>query len=159
VLCVDEKSQIQALDRTQPMLPLAPGIPERRTHDYMRHGTTTLFAALDIATGEVIGEVRPRSKPDSLVILASMFTSRPPRRSGLIRSNDGSPRSLKNTFDAVPIARHVNSKTRSVNTWRSTTPIPSRFPRASRLMKFWPVSNGFVSGPGAKHHEHQHRRN
>ncbi|BCQ29128.1 hypothetical protein NK8_73180 (plasmid) [Caballeronia sp. NK8] len=59
VLCVDEKSQIQALDRTQPMLPLAPGIAERRTHDYMRHGTTTLFAALDIATGEVIGEVHP----------------------------------------------------------------------------------------------------
>jgi transposase len=55
VLCVDEKSQIQALDRTQPMLPLAPGIPERRTHDYMRHGTTTLFAALDIATGKIIG--------------------------------------------------------------------------------------------------------
>ena len=50
VLCVDEKSQIQALDRTQPLLPLAPGIPERRTHDYARHGTTTLFAALDIAT-------------------------------------------------------------------------------------------------------------
>ncbi len=47
VLCVDEKSQIQALDRTQPLLPLAPGIPERRTHDYERHGTTTLFAALD----------------------------------------------------------------------------------------------------------------
>jgi hypothetical protein len=44
VLCVDEKSQIQALDRTQPLLPLAPGIPERRTHDYERHGTTTLFA-------------------------------------------------------------------------------------------------------------------
>jgi len=57
VLCVDEKSQIQALDRTQPILPLAPGIPERRTHDYMRHGTTTLFAALDIASGEVIGEL------------------------------------------------------------------------------------------------------
>ena len=48
VLCVDEKSQIQALDRTQPMLPLAPGMPERRTHDYVRHGTTTLFAALDV---------------------------------------------------------------------------------------------------------------
>ncbi|EDT41558.1 putative transposase [Burkholderia ambifaria MEX-5] len=60
VLCVDEKSQIQALDRTQPILPLAPGIPERRTHDYMRHGTTTLFAALDIATGEVIGELHRR---------------------------------------------------------------------------------------------------
>ena len=57
VLCVDEKTQIQALDRTQPMLPLAPGIPERRTHDYQRHGTTSLFAALDIATGEVIGRI------------------------------------------------------------------------------------------------------
>ncbi len=62
VLCVDEKSQIQALDRTQPILPLAPGIPERRTHDYTRHGTTTLFAALDIATGEVIGEMHRRHR-------------------------------------------------------------------------------------------------
>ena len=62
VLCVDEKSQIQALDRTQPILPLGPGVPERRTHDYMRHGTTTLFAALDIATGEVIGEVHRRHR-------------------------------------------------------------------------------------------------
>lgn len=62
VLCVDEKSQIQALDRTQPILPLAPGIPERRTHDYMRHGTTTLFAALNIATGEVIGELHRRHR-------------------------------------------------------------------------------------------------
>jgi transposase len=62
VLCVDEKSQIQALDRTQPILPLAPGVPERRTHDYMRHGTTTLFAALDIATGEVIGEMHRRHR-------------------------------------------------------------------------------------------------
>ena len=60
VLCVDEKSQIQALDRTQPILPLAPGMAERRTHDYMRYGTTTLFAALDIATGEVIGELHRR---------------------------------------------------------------------------------------------------
>jgi hypothetical protein len=50
VLCVDEKSQIQALDRTQPILPLAPGIAERRTHDYERHGTATLFVALDIAS-------------------------------------------------------------------------------------------------------------
>ena len=62
VLCVDEKSQIQPLDRTQPILPLAPGIPERRTHDYMRRGTTTLFAALDIATGEVIGELHRRHR-------------------------------------------------------------------------------------------------
>src|SRR5512138_3571090 len=62
VLCVDEKSQIQALDRTQPILPLAPGVPERRTHDYMRHGTTTLFAALDIATGKVIGQTQSRHR-------------------------------------------------------------------------------------------------
>jgi transposase len=62
VLCVDEKSQIQALDRTQPILPLAPGVPERRTHDYMRHGTTTLFAALDVATGHVIGQMHRRHR-------------------------------------------------------------------------------------------------
>jgi hypothetical protein len=53
VLCVDEKSQIQALDRTQPILPMAPGTPSAHD-DYMRHGTTTLFAALDIATGKVV---------------------------------------------------------------------------------------------------------
>lgn len=62
VLCVDEKSQIQALDRTQPALPLAPGLPERRTHDYVRHGTTTLFAALDVATGSVIGQLHRRHR-------------------------------------------------------------------------------------------------
>jgi transposase len=62
VLSVDEKSQIQALDRTQPILPLAPGIPERRTHDYQRHGTTTLFAALNVATGKVIGELHRRHR-------------------------------------------------------------------------------------------------
>lgn len=56
VLCVDEKSQVQALERSQPLLPMKPGRPERRTHDYHRHGTTSLFAALDIATGKVIGQ-------------------------------------------------------------------------------------------------------
>jgi len=55
VLCVDEKSQIQALDRTQPLLPMRPGQAERRSHDYKRHGTTSLFAALDVKTGAVIG--------------------------------------------------------------------------------------------------------
>lgn len=62
VLCVDEKSQIQALDRTQPLLPLAPGIPARRTHDYERHGTTTLFAAFDILSGKVIGQTHRRHR-------------------------------------------------------------------------------------------------
>ena len=62
VLCIDEKSQIQALDRTAPMLPMQPGLPERRTHDYRRHGTTTLFAALEIATGQVTARCQPRHR-------------------------------------------------------------------------------------------------
>src|SRR3954451_23971591 len=62
VLCVDEKSQIQALDRTAPMLPMHPGLPERRTHDYVRHSTTTLFAALNIATGTITGRCQPRHR-------------------------------------------------------------------------------------------------
>jgi len=62
VLCVDEKSQIQALDRSQPMLPMRPGQTARRSHDYKRHGTTSLFAALDIATGRVIGKCYGRHR-------------------------------------------------------------------------------------------------
>jgi transposase len=62
VLCVDEKAQIQALDRTQPLLPMRPGQPELRTHDYKRHGTTSLFAALDAASGRVIGECHRRHR-------------------------------------------------------------------------------------------------
>ena len=62
VLCVDEKSQIQALDRSQPMLPMRPGQVARRSHDYKRHGTTSLFAALDIATGHVIGKCYGRHR-------------------------------------------------------------------------------------------------
>jgi len=62
VLCVDEKSQIQALDRTAPLLPLRPGLPERQTHDYKRHGTTTLFAAFNILNGKVIGSCLPRHR-------------------------------------------------------------------------------------------------
>ena len=62
VLCVDEKSQVQALDRTRPVLPLRPGVPERQTHDYIRYGTTSLFAALDIATGKLIGSCHRRHR-------------------------------------------------------------------------------------------------
>jgi transposase len=62
VQCVDEKSQIQALDRTAPLLPLQPGQVERRTHDYRRNGTTTLFAALDVKTGTVVGETHRRQR-------------------------------------------------------------------------------------------------
>ena len=62
VFCVDEKSQIQALDRSQPVLPMMPGVPERATHDYVRAGTTTLFAALEVATGKVIGSLHRRHR-------------------------------------------------------------------------------------------------
>ena len=62
VLCVDEKSQIQALERTQPLLPLRPGVVARQTHDYARHGTTTLFAALSMLDGRVIGDCLPRHR-------------------------------------------------------------------------------------------------
>lgn len=64
VLCVDEKAQIQALDRTQPILPILPGTPERRSHDYSRHGTTSLFAGFDIATGKVIGQFHQRHRAE-----------------------------------------------------------------------------------------------
>jgi transposase len=67
VLCVDEKSQIQALDRTAPILPLRPGLPERQTHDYKRHGTTTLFAAFNILNGKVISSCLPRHRAQEFV--------------------------------------------------------------------------------------------
>jgi transposase len=64
VLCVDEKSQIQALDRTAPVLPLMPGVAERRTHDYVRNGTTNLYAALNVASGEVIADMTARHRAE-----------------------------------------------------------------------------------------------
>ena len=67
VLCVDEKSQIQALDRTQPLLPLRPGLPARQTHDYKRNGTTTLFAALSMLDGKVIGDCMPRHRHQEFI--------------------------------------------------------------------------------------------
>jgi hypothetical protein len=62
VVCVEEKSQVQALDRTQPLLPMRPGQAERRTHDYKRHGTTSLFAALDVKAGTVVGKCMSRHR-------------------------------------------------------------------------------------------------
>jgi hypothetical protein len=67
VLYVDEKSQVQALERTTPVLPLRPGIPEKRTHDYVRHGTTTLFAALEVATGKVTDACYPRHRHEEFL--------------------------------------------------------------------------------------------
>jgi transposase len=80
VLCVDEKSQIQALDRTAPMLPLRPGLPERRTHDYVRHGTTTLFAALEVATGKVVDACYDRHRHQEFLRFLKQVAKAYPRR-------------------------------------------------------------------------------
>jgi len=80
VLCVDEKSQIQALDRTQPVLPLRPGIPARQTHDYERHGTTTLFAALNVLDGSVIGSCLPRHRHGEFIRFLERIEGATPRR-------------------------------------------------------------------------------
>lgn len=88
VLCVDEKSQIQALDRTAPILPMRPGLPERRTHDYTRHGTTTLFAALEIATGTVTAATKPRHRhQEFLAFLKQVARAYPDRELHLVMDN------------------------------------------------------------------------
>ena len=78
VLCVDEKSQIQALDREQPVLPMLPGMAERRTHTYVRHGTTSLFAALDVATGFVIGKCYRRHRAREFLAFLKEIDARVP---------------------------------------------------------------------------------
>ena len=78
VLCVDEKSQIQALDREQPVLPMMPGMAERRTHNYVRHGTTSLFAALDVASGFVIGKCYRRHRASEFLDFLKEIDARIP---------------------------------------------------------------------------------
>ena len=80
VLSVDEKSQIQALDRTAPMLPMRPGIPAKQTHDYRRHGTTTLFAALEVATGQVIDACYPRHRHQEFLRFLKQVAKAYPRQ-------------------------------------------------------------------------------
>ena len=88
VLCVDEKSQIQALNRTQPILPLRPGLPEKATHDYRRNGTTTLFAALEIATGKVVEECHDRhGKAEFLHFLKKVAKAYPGRELHVVADN------------------------------------------------------------------------
>ena len=80
VLCGDQKSQIQALERTQPVRPVAPGRVERRTHDYVRHGTTTLFAALEVATGQVTDACHPRHRHGEFLDFLKLVARAYPRR-------------------------------------------------------------------------------
>jgi transposase len=78
VVCVDEKSQVQALDRTAPILPIRPGVPAKQTHDYVRHGTTTLFAALEVATGKVVDRCYDRhTKAEFLAFLKIVAKAHP----------------------------------------------------------------------------------
>jgi len=79
VFCIDEKSQIQALERSQPILPLLPGVPERHTHDYYRHGTTTLFAALNVASGKVIGDCNDSHKGADYISFLKLVDRKSPK--------------------------------------------------------------------------------
>ena len=116
VLCVDEKPQIQALERSQPVLPMRPGLAERRTHDYRRHGTTSLFAALDVATGEVLGRCFPRHRAVELQVPRRPRQSRAggPRHSSgagqLRHSQDGDDSRLAGWPAALPPALHAHER-------------------------------------------------
>jgi len=79
VFCIDEKTQIQALERSQPILPILPGVPERQTHDYFRHGTTTLYAALDTLTGKVIGSCKGTHKSEDYISFLKLVHRKSPR--------------------------------------------------------------------------------
>jgi hypothetical protein len=115
VLCVDEKSQIQALDREQPVLPMAPGVPERRTHTYVRNGTTSLFAALDIATGAVIGKCYKRHRATEFLDFLKRIDAadarragRPPRDGQLCHPQDAQDQGLARPPPALACALHTD---------------------------------------------------
>jgi hypothetical protein len=80
VLSIDEKSQVQALQRIAPILPMRPGLPERATHDYLRHGTTTLFAALEVATGKITDACLPRHRHQEFLRFVKQVAKAYPRR-------------------------------------------------------------------------------
>jgi len=104
VLCVDEKSQIQALDRTVPILPMQEGRIERRSHDYYRHGTTTLFAALDIATGQVTAALKPRHRHQEFLA----FLKQIERAYRPVLGEDGEPVELHLVMDNYAAHKHTN---------------------------------------------------
>jgi transposase len=107
VLSVDEKSQIQALDRTAPLLPLRPGIPARQTHDYKRHGTTTLFAALSLLDGRVIGECLPRQRSREFIRFLAKIDRETPADLDLHLIVDNS-----NTHKSPPVKRWLRRQPR-----------------------------------------------
>src|SRR5579863_8550454 len=106
VFCVDEKSQVQALDRTQPLLPLQPGQAERRTHDYKRHGTTSLFAALELKTSRVIGQLHHRHRSSEFRQFLDVIEGNVPAGldAHIIVDNYGTPKTalIRNWFAKRP---------------------------------------------------------
>ena len=117
LLSVDEKSQIQALDRTAPILPLRPGQPERRTHDYVRHGTTSLFAALDVATGRVIGELHRRHRSQEFLQFLNTIDAQVPAGSrhasdsGQLRhAQDAARATMVRPASPIPCAFHPDQR-------------------------------------------------
>ena len=113
VLCVDEKSQIQALDRTVPILPMQEGRIERRSHDYYRHGTSTLFAALDIATGQVTAALKPRHRHQEFLA----FLKQIERTYRHVLDDDGAPVELHLVMDNYAAHKHTN-----IRTWLEENP-------------------------------------
>lgn len=113
VLCVDEKSQIQALDRTMPILPTQPGKVERRSHDYYRHGTTTLFAALDIATGTVTAALKPKHRHQEFLT----FLKQIERTYRDVVDDDGAPVVLHLVMDNYAAHKHAR-----VRAWLAAHP-------------------------------------
>src|SRR5262245_38280570 len=116
VLCVDEKSQIQALDRTQPGLPLKKGRAARMTHDYKRHGTTTLYAALDVRTGLVIGDCKPRHRAQEFIAFLKLIDEIVDDRFALhlvvdtMGRTSGSGEGLARQASTLPSALHADQR-------------------------------------------------
>ena len=110
VVCIDEKSQMQALDRTQPLLPMRPGTPERRTHDYTRHGTSSLFAALMVKTGVVLGECYRRHRSREFVKFLNSVD-------GVIRATEP-----EGTQVHIVLDNYATHKTPAVKRWLARHP-------------------------------------
>jgi DDE superfamily endonuclease len=140
VLCVDEKSQIQALDRTQPLLPMQPGMPERRTHDYVRHGTTSLFAALDVKTGSVIADCQPRQRAVEFRKFLDTIEA------GSTSSSAFSASSRRSRFAAALIAARRRSSTRSRTSSRSAMRTHGLSSGPNQLIRSSPASADFACG-------------
>jgi hypothetical protein len=124
VLCVDEKSQIQALDRSTPVLPLMPGVAERRTHDYVRYGTTNLYAALDVAPGQVIAETTPRHRAEEFRRFLNVIDAQVPAHLDVHLVLDNLRRTRRRPssagFSAIPASRSTSRRpTPRGSTWSS----------------------------------------